>query len=123
MHYEFCIKHFVPMGVIQTKAPLKLSSEGLSLDRGRLPTLPLSQYHRRGGVYLLCSEWEEVEPPCYGRLSIVRSSSGLSVRDLYKVRIALEASLRAGFSFFGTYVFTFATFYGLSPEVRGISPL
>ena len=49
------------------KAPTRLSQ---GFGRGRGPTLPLSQYHRRGEVYLLCSEWEEVEPSRYHHLNL-----------------------------------------------------
>ena len=35
---------------IKVHAPGKLSLIGGVIDRGRLPTLPLSQYHRRGEV-------------------------------------------------------------------------
>ena len=38
--------------------------------RRRLPALPLPQYHRRDGAYLLCSVWVEVEPPCFHHLSL-----------------------------------------------------
>ena len=40
------------------------------VSKWRLPTLPLSQYHRRDKVLLLCSEWEELEPLCYHHLSL-----------------------------------------------------
>ena len=40
-----------------------------SAVRGRLPTLPGYQYHRRGGAYLPCTEWVGVEPPRYDRLT------------------------------------------------------
>ena len=30
------------------------------------PTFPLSQYHRRRGAWLPCSEWERVLPPRHG---------------------------------------------------------
>ena len=39
------------IGIIKKEAPGGAGALlGASFDRGRLPTLPLSQYHRRGGV-------------------------------------------------------------------------
>ena len=55
---------------MDTKKPRSVSASGLQLRR-RLPTLPLAQYHRRDEAYLLCSEWEEVEPSCNSHLNII----------------------------------------------------
>ena len=63
-----------------------------------------------------------MEPPCYGRLSIVRSISGLFVRDLYKVRIALEASLLADSLFLRLEHFHFRYFLWLVAGSAGDKP-
>ena len=63
-----------------------------------------------------------MEPPCYGRLSLVRSISGLYDRDLYKVRIALKASLLADSLFLRLELFHFRFFLWLVAGSAGDKP-
>ena len=53
------------------KASGTYSSPEASIKTEATYSPTVSQYHRRDKAYLLCSEWEEVEPLCYSHLNKV----------------------------------------------------